>query len=133
HNEVHARPAEAEQGPAAITHLVMLADAQQREQSRQHLATLMHDHHRTGPDADCTHLRMDFGAFRLRWELHTEFVCWTFMVPLPADAPLNARSPACAIEEVPQQWLKDIPGLCLSSVHLWIVQDMQCEHKGIRH
>ena len=133
HNEVHARPAEFVQGPAAITHLVMWTDAQQKEASRAHLTALMHDHHRTGPDADCTHLRVDFGTFRLRWELHTEFVCWTFMVPLPADALLDTRTPATAVEQVPQQWLKNLPGQCLSGVHLWIVKDAQCAGGGIKH
>lgn len=133
HNEVHARPAEPVYGASAITHVVMWTDASQREASRAHLAALMHDHHRTGPDADCNHLRMDFGAFRLRWELHTEFVCWTFMVPLDADAPLDVRSPATALEAVPQQWLKHLPGQCLSSVHLWIVKDAQCAHQGIKY
>ena len=133
HNEVHARPSEPVEGAAAITHVVMLTDHSEREASRAHLTALMHDHHRTGPDADCTHLRMDFGSFRLRWELHTEFVCWTFMVPLDASAALDVRSPATAIEHVPQQWLKHLPGQCLSGVHLWIVKDAQCEGKGIKH
>lgn len=133
HNEVHARPAEAIEGPAAIAHVVMLADPAQREASRAHLAALLHDHHCTGPDADCTHLRVDLGTFRLRWELHTEFVSWTFMVPLPADAPLDTRAPLTAMEEVPQQWLRNLPGECLSSIHLWIVKDAQCEGQGMRH
>ena len=133
HNEVHARPAEPVQGPAAITHVVMWTDVQQKEASRTHLAALMHDHHRTGPDADCTHLRVDFGAFRLRWELHTEFVCWTFMVPLAADEALDTRTPVTAVEHVPQQWLKNLPGQCLSSVHLWILKDAQCAGAGIKH
>ncbi|OOH86777.1 hypothetical protein BMF38_06830 [Comamonas kerstersii] len=133
HNEVHARPAEAIEGPAAIAHVVMLADPAQREASRALLADLLHDHHCTGPDADCTHLRVDLGTFRLRWELHTEFVSWTFMVPLPADAPLDTRAPLTAMEEVPQQWLRNLPGECLSSIHLWIVKDAQCEGKGMKH
>ena len=133
HNEVHARPAESIEGPAAIAHVVMLADPVQREASRAHLTALLHDHHRTGPDADCTHLRVDLGAFRLRWELHTEFVSWTFMVPLPADAPLDTRAPLTAMEEVPQQWLRNLPGECLSSIHLWIVKDAQCEGKGMKY
>ena len=133
HNEVHARPAELVEGPAAITHLVMWADPAEREASRAHLTALLHDHHRTGPDADCTHLRMELGALRLRWELHTEFVCWTFMVPLPAEQPLHARAPLTAMEAVPQQWLKNLPGQCLSSVHLWLVNDAQCADQGIKH
>ena len=133
HNEVHARPAEAIEGPAAIAHVVMLADPAQREASRAHLAVLLHDHHCSGPDADCTHLRVHLGTIRLRWELHTEFVSWTFMVPLPADAPLDTRAPLTAMEEVPQQWLRNLPGECLSSIHLWIVKDAQCEGKGMKH
>ena len=51
HNEVHARPPEALTAPLVISHLVMACDAQQRELSRQHLATLLRDHHQAPPDA----------------------------------------------------------------------------------
>ena len=132
HNEIHARPAESVQAPAAITHVVMLTDAAQREASRAHLSALLRDHHHAGPDSDTTHLRVDLGAFRLRWELHTEFVTWTFMVPLDAEAPLNTRMPPTAMEQVPQAWFKALPGQCLSSVHLWLVQDAQCAGEGIK-
>ncbi len=56
--------------PLAIAHIVMLADAAEREASRAHVAALLRDHHLALPDAATTHLRMDLGAFRLRWELH---------------------------------------------------------------
>ena len=85
HNEIHARPPEALAAPMAITHVVMWADAAQREASRAHLAALLRDHHLPLPGEHNTHLRVDLGAFRLRWELHTEFVSWTFMAPLAAD------------------------------------------------
>ncbi|OYZ43621.1 MAG: hypothetical protein B7Y20_14345 [Acidovorax sp. 16-64-162] len=81
HNEIHARPPEALTAPLAIAHIVMLADAAGREASRAHVAALLRDHHLALPDAQTTHLRMDLGVFRIRWELHTEFVSWTFMVP----------------------------------------------------
>ncbi|MEG2049287.1 MAG: DUF3422 domain-containing protein, partial [Comamonas sp.] len=84
------------------------------------------------PDQDTTHLRVDLGAFRLRWELHTEFVTWTFMVPLEPGVPLDTRTPPTAIEQVPQAWFAKLPGLCLSSVHLWIVKDAQCAGEGIK-
>ena len=133
HNEVHARPAEVVPGPAAIVHWVMLTDAAQRDASRAHLSALMHIHHRTGLDAECTHLRVDFGAFRLRWEQHTEFVSWTFMVPLPEGQALDIRRPQTAVEVLPQQWLNQLPGECLSSVHVWVVKDAQCAGQGIKH
>ncbi|MFM9880387.1 MAG: DUF3422 family protein [Burkholderiaceae bacterium] len=120
HNEIHARPPLALALPQAITHVVMLADAAQREASRGHVAQLLRDHHLPQPDASATHIRMDFGAWQLRWELHTEFVSWTFMCPL-GDAPFIASQPPTASQAVPQQWLAALPGQCLASLHLWVV------------
>lgn len=120
HNEIHARPPEAMVAPLAISHLVMLGDADEREASRAHLAALLRDHHLPLPDAQSTHLRMDLGAFRLRWELHTEFVTWSFSRAIDA-AGFGDREPATAIESVPQQWLAALPGELLAGLHLWVV------------
>ncbi len=79
HNEVHARPPEPMQGPLAISHFVMLADPAAAAASRAHLAALLRDLHLPVPDEHINHLRTDLGAYRLRWELHTEFVSWSFM------------------------------------------------------
>lgn len=120
HNEIHARPPEAMAAPLAISHVVMLADAAGRDASRDHLAALLRDHHRAPPDAATTHLRVDMGAFKLRWELHTEFVSWTFMVPASAQD-FGSREPSSAIDEVPRQWLAGLPGQCLCSHNLWVM------------
>ncbi len=120
HNEVHARPPEALGAPLALTHIVMLADAAGREASRAHLAALLRDHHRAPPDADCTHLRDDLGAWRLRWELHTEFVTWTFTIPLP-DGEFGQGEPQTALQSVPQAWLAQLPGQTLCALHLWVL------------
>jgi uncharacterized membrane-anchored protein len=120
HNEIHARPPEAMTAPIAISHLVMLGDAQEREASRAHLAALLRDHHLPLPDAQSTHVRMDLGAFRIRWELHTEFVTWTFSRAIDAKG-FGEREPATAIEAVPQAWLDGLPGQCLASLHLWVL------------
>ena len=87
HNEVHARPPEPMSAPLAITHVVMLADAAARDASREHLLALLRDQHLPVPDANANHLRVDLGNWRLRWELHTEFVTWTFMVEATAGLP----------------------------------------------
>ncbi len=120
HNEIHARPPEAMGVPLAISHVVMLGDAAQREASRAHLAALLRDHHLPLPDAQSTHMRMDLGAFRLRWELHTEFVTWSFSRPIAA-AGFGERDPATAIESVPQAWLAQLPGELLAGLHLWVL------------
>ena len=131
HNEIHARPPESVQAPAVLTHMVMVCDSAQREASRQHLAALLRDHHRSVPDESTTHVRVDLGGLRVRWELHTEFVSWTFQVALPADTLLDTRTPPTAAEEVPQAWLAALPGQCLGCIHIWLVQPAQCGSGGM--
>ncbi len=122
HNEIHARPPEAMAVPLAISHVVMVCDAAQREASRQHIAILLRDHHLPQPDVHSTHFRMDVGQFRIRWELHTEFVTWTFMHDLASDRAGDAtHDPQPAIETVPQDWFAGLPGQCLASLHLWVL------------
>ncbi len=134
HNEIHARPAEAMAAPLAITQIVMLADAAQREASRAHVARLLRDHHQSQPDDSTTHLRCDLGAFRLRWELHTEFISWTFTVALDPASGLDARAPRTALGQVPQEWLAALPGQCLSSLHLWALNaDAVDSQRLVRH
>ncbi len=118
HNEIHARPPEALNAPLAISHVVMLGDAAQRRASREHLSQLLRDRHLPLPDADATHLRMDCGAFRMRWELHTEFVSWTFMRPCDTSG-IAERDLPDALQALPQAWLAALPGQCLVKLHLW--------------
>lgn len=122
HNEIHARPPEPLSAPLAISHLVMLCDAAEREASRAHVQGLLRDHHLPQPDATCTHLRMDVGRFRIRWELHTEFVSWTFLHAARLDR-FGERDPESAVDVVPQDWLAALPGQCLASLHLWVVPE----------
>jgi len=120
HNEIHARPPESMDGPLAISHVVMLATAAQRDASRAHLAALLREHHLPLPDDQANHLRMDLGAFRVRWELHTEFVTWTFTRAVDGAA-LRAGEPPTGRDPVPRQWLAALPGECLASMHLWVL------------
>lgn len=120
HNEVHARPPESLTAPLAISHIVMLVDAAGRDASRAHLCALLRERHQPLPDADTTHLRLDLGTFRIRWEMHTEFVTWTFMVPLQAEG-FGMREPVGAAAAVPHGWLAALPGQCLCSLHLWVL------------
>jgi uncharacterized membrane-anchored protein len=120
HNEIHARPPEALSAPLAITHVVMLCNAAQREASRAHVSDLLRNQHLPQPDAHSTHLRMDLGAFRVRWELHTEFVSWTFTRTMPEEA-FGEREPEPAWVGVPIDWRAGLPGECLASLHLWVL------------
>ena len=121
HNEIHARPPEAMAAPLAISHLVMLATAAERDAIRGHLAALLREQHLPLPAGDANHLRMDLGAFRLRWELHTEFVTWTFARPVDVAA-LRGNDPPAGRDPVPRQWLDGLPGQCLAAMHLWVLE-----------
>jgi uncharacterized membrane-anchored protein len=120
HNEIHARPPESLSAPAAISHVVMLTSPAERAASRAHVAELLRNKHLPMPDAASTHLRMDLGQYRLRWEMHTEFVTWTFMRVLDAT-PLLGQTPPTASQVVPQEWLAALPGQCLASIHVWVL------------
>lgn len=120
HNEIHARPPEAMAAPLALSHVVMVGDAAQREASREHLAALLRDHHLPPPDAQTTHVRMDVAGVRIRWELHTEFVTWTFSRPFDASG-FTEQEPLPALHEVPQDWFAALPGQCLAALHLWVL------------
>ena len=136
HNEVHARPPEPMMAPLAISHVVMVTDAAARAASRAHLLQLLRDHHLPVPDDHANHLRVDGGGWRLRWELHTEFVTWTFMVDAQAGLPQSDEY-GLALSRLPQQWLKELPGECLARINLWAkrtdnLQDREELHQQFR-
>ncbi len=136
HNEVHARPPEPMMAPLAISHVVMVTDAAARAASRAHLLQLLRDHHLPVPDDHANHLRVDGGAWRLRWELHTEFVTWTFMADAPEGLP-KTDAYGLALQSLPQQWLKELPGECLAHINLWAkrtdnLQDREELHQQFR-
>lgn len=120
HNEIHARPPESMSAPLVLSHVVMVADAAELEASRRHIAALMRDNHLPQPDAHSTHLRLDLPGFHVRWELHTEFVTWTFSRAVAATA-FGEQQPTTGIQSVPQGWLGALPGRCIAALHLWVL------------
>ena len=124
HNEVHARPPQALSAPLAISRVVMVCNGAQREQSRAHLVALLRNLHLPLPDTQQSYFRMDLGQFQLRWELHTEFVSWTFLTPLSCER-LGDVGPAHAFDSVPQDWFAGLPGDCLSCLHLWAIPNSE--------
>lgn len=116
--------------PLAISHVVMQCDAEQLEASRAHLAVLLRDHHLPTPDPQTIHVRMDLGAFRLRWEQHTEFVTWTFSRTVDSVSLLSTE-PDAAITSVPKDWFAALPGHCLQSMHLWVLESNSPEPEAL--
>jgi uncharacterized membrane-anchored protein len=121
HNEIHARPPEAMSAPLALFHVVMLADAAERSASREHLASLLRDYHLPMPDAQTSHMRMEVSDFRVRWEMHTEFVTWTFSKPVDATQLVAGATLPSVRGILPQTWLAGLPGQCLCQSHLLLL------------
>ena len=123
HGEVHARPPEALQAPLAIAHCVMWADAAARAASRAHLHELLAGAGMAGPAADANFFRARLPGFDLRWELHTEFVSWTFLRDMPPDEvlALGQGEPQAANLAAPPAWRRALPGQCLTLLQLWAV------------
>ena len=123
HGEVHARPPEALHAPLAIAHHVMWADAAARAASRAHLRDLLAGAGVEGPPEGANYFRAHLPGFDLRWELHTEFVSWTFLREMPADEvlALGQGEPQAADVAAPPAWRRALPGQCLTQLQLWAV------------
>lgn len=126
HREVHARPPEELHAPLAITHWVMWIAASQRQASRDHLATLLAERGLPQPEPQAVYYHADLGPFRLRWELHTEFVVWTFFQRLQDADYVHAAADAqvvlpVAADRLLSAWCAAIPGQLLNGVNLWVL------------
>jgi uncharacterized membrane-anchored protein len=121
--EIHARPAVALSAPMSISRLAMFGPVNPQELS-DHLATLCRLNGAPVPDPGASYAFADLGAFKLRWERHTEFLGLTFFAPLvPEDDPF-ARP---AVSLVPSGWLADLPGEAIAASHIAVLPDHQVE------
>lgn len=107
-NEFHARPPIPLAGAALVTHLVFKRSAARIEDEREHLSRLCQGHVCQAIDSSDAHVMIETGAFRMRWELHTEFSSYTFVRLLAEGEVLDAEATAC--DAVQPDWLKGIPG-----------------------
>lgn len=123
HQEVHARPPQELHPPVAVTHWAFVTREAERDASRAALADLLQRHGQPRPASDAVFAQAELGSCSLRWELHTEFVVWTFFRPLaPADlAGFAAGQPPAAEAPLPAGWLAALPGRMLVGARLWVL------------
>ena len=113
-NEVHARPFEQLRPPVRASHIAMLHTEADAMRDRRHVAALCESHGLPVPNEGATHHSADFGAFRLKWERHSEFATYTFFRGGEFTDPF-ARP---AINRVSEEWLADLPGELLVAVNV---------------
>jgi len=113
--ELHARPPLPIAAPSTISRLAMLREpGADRMAAISHLGALCLRYGVTPPAAGADFAYVDFGAFALRYERHTEFDGWTFLREGIASDPF-ART---ALEVVPKDWLAGLPGRALVVAHV---------------
>ena len=117
HEEVHARPSEALSAPLRVTYLALVSDPASRAQEWQHVRALAARFGVTAPARDVNHFSADLGPFRLKWERHSEFARYKFIVPGAAARPFAQP----AIASVPADWLGGLSGSVIVAAHADLV------------
>jgi uncharacterized membrane-anchored protein len=116
-DEVHARPHAAVHAPARASYLAVLLEAGERAAEHDHLGRLCEGAGLAVPAPDVMHFTADLGAYRLKWERHTEFSSYTVLCA-GAQAPWFS---ATAARHMPPGWLQAIPGRALVASHAELV------------
>lgn len=115
-NEVHARPHESLSGSWRATHFAMVWEEHGAAADTDLLTDLLAAHDAPPLPADAVYHSADLGAFRVRWERHTEFSTWTFLVPGPFDP--TRPFDETALNVVPETWVRRLPGRLLVAMHV---------------
>jgi uncharacterized membrane-anchored protein len=116
-DEAHARPAESLAAPVRISYLALLGDAAGRAGEQAHIAALAADFAVRPPAPGAVHYSADFGRFRLKWERHSEFSRYKFIVRGAGDDPF-ADPP---VQKLPSDWLAGLAGEILVATHAAII------------
>ena len=128
-DEVHARPPEALTAPLRLSYVALLAEPGRRGQDWQHVHDLAQQFGTAPPAVGANHFSADLGPFRLRWERHTEFARYKFIVAGAGDDPFAEP----AVSAVPAEWLGALPGRVIVAAHaaLVVADDSQTDHEAV--
>lgn len=118
-DEVHARPPEALSAPLRASYLALFVEADAREREASHVEALCRRFGVAPPARGGNHFHADLGPFRLRWERHTEFTRYLFIV----DGAESAAFAAPALDAVPSEWVAALPGRVMTATHVVLARD----------
>ncbi len=119
-DEVHARPPMAIQSPMRVSYLAFFSDWPLRDQDIQPICDLARRFGVSSPEAGANHFKADLGPFQVKWERHTEFSRYTFLVDgCVPDDPFSDP----ALNAVPADWIADLPGQIIVASHGAVVPD----------
>lgn len=116
-DEAHARPPEQLTAPVRISYLALLSDSSNRDAERDHIAALAVGFGAKPPAVNAIHYSADFGRFRLKWERHSEFARYKFIVSGAAEDPFTDPP----IQKLPREWLAGLSGKIIVASHAAIL------------
>ncbi len=112
--ELHLRTFEPLTAPARVVHIAAICGRRGTGRNEAHLARLLQHFDLPVPEVPGQVYLADLGPLQLRWERHTEFVGYTFVAPGSFDGPFAEP----LLDQLPQDWLRDLPGQVISVVAL---------------
>lgn len=113
-NELHSRPALALSSPARCSHLAFLSGEAGYDADWRHMGKLCEELGAPLPPEGARYHVIDGGAFRLKWERHTEVSRITVIQLGLAGRPFQS----VAVDGLPEDWLDQAKGYLLTAVHL---------------
>ncbi len=117
HNEVHARAPVSLTLPTRSSVLALTLSNEEKKQELPHLSSLCERYGIIPPKEDATHFSATLDTFKIRWEQHGEFSSYSFFVQNAAEEPFSKL----ALEQVPGDWLKQLPGRIIVAAHASII------------
>jgi uncharacterized membrane-anchored protein len=112
-NEMHARPADELDAPLLVSYIALFSAPDSRDLEWQQLCELVQRFQRQPPALPVNHFSADLGPFRMRWERHTEFVRYTFIVAGGDVLPQHFS----ALSALPPDWLASLSGSIIAASH----------------
>ena len=117
-DEVHARPPEELHAPCSISYLALFTDEAACQESGAKIRELADRFNAPPPVEGANHYSADLGPFRVKWERHSEFTRYEFIIekdesPPFSDAPIRA---------VPQEWAASLPGKLLVAANIMVTR-----------
>lgn len=116
-DEVHARPPEPLVAPSRLSYLALLCDAAQRDAGWLAVCDLCHRYGVEPPAQSGLHFTAELGPFRLKWERHTEFIRYMFIVEGTTGDPFERP----AISVLPEDWVAALPGQVIVAAHAALI------------
>ncbi len=113
-DEVHARPPELLVAPIRLSYLALFSDTAAREGGYSAVCALAERYGVAPPPKGANHYSADLGPFRIKWERHTEFVRYKFIIAGVGPDPFADP----AIAAVPVDWLASLPGQVMVATHV---------------